>query len=104
MKERLSLLHWMLVADTILCVIFHRIALVQIEDGKLTDLVSTVLQITIYGALLLIMATFAGVAVWLWKKMELQGKVTEEKAEFPRRSFIAAVIAAVVFTLYWTIF
>ena len=104
MKERLSLLHWMLVADTIICIVFHRIAIAQIANGKLTELVATVLQITIYGALLLIMAAFAGVAVWLWKKMGLEGKVTEEKIEFPRNSFIAAVISAVVFTLYWTIF
>ncbi|MBQ8281522.1 MAG: hypothetical protein IJZ25_03865 [Lachnospiraceae bacterium] len=101
MKERLNVIHWILVADVILCLVFHQVALAQNDSGEVSVFVANILQISIYGALLFIMATFAGIAVYFWKKMEVDGSVQKEKPEYPKTSFIAALVATVIFSIYW---
>ncbi|MGN0165742.1 MAG: hypothetical protein ACI39R_06130 [Lachnospiraceae bacterium] len=101
MKEKLNLIHWLLVADVVICIAFHRIALMQVTGDGISPVVANGLQITIYGAILLIMATFAGIAVCLWKKVENVDNHDGEKFEFPKLSFCAAVAAILAFSMYW---
>lgn len=102
MKDKLNLIHWVLVADIIVCIISHRIVLAQMKSGSVSGMLSNIFQITIYGALLFFMAACAGVAVYLWKKASSYGNDVD-KTEFPKVSFTAAVAAFVIFSLYWTL-
>lgn len=100
MKDKLNLIHWVLVADIIVCIVSHRIILSQIESGSVSVILSDIFQMTIFGALLFFMAACAGVAVYLWKKANSYGN-GGEPPEFPRFSFTAAVVAFVIFSIYW---
>lgn len=104
MKEKLNIIHWVLVADLVLSIILHEVILSKSKAGlQIPAMLESVFVITIYGALLFIMAAFAGVAVYFWKKASQVGSMSPEKVEYPKKSSIAAVIAIVVFTLYWMI-
>lgn len=103
MRTRLNIIHWVLTIDVIICIIFHRIALSQAATGEVSAMVGSVLQMTIYAALLFFMATCAGIAVFLWQKANSYGEIDQKIEEYPKTSFVAAAIAFVFFTLYWTL-
>ncbi len=101
MEKKLNVIHWALVADVAVCIVTHRIVLAQADKGSVSELAANVLQITVYGALLFFMATCAGIAVYMWQRASTYGELERGHEKFPKKSFIAALIAFGIFTLYW---
>lgn len=103
MKKRLNIIHWVLTADVFVCIISHQIALSQAKTGEVSSLIASILQISIFAALLFFMATCAGIAAYLWQKANSYGEIEQKVEDYPKTSFVAAAIAFVIFTLYWTL-
>jgi hypothetical protein len=101
MKEKMNLINWLLVLVTAVNIIIHRVWLAQVAAGKVSENIASILQITIYAEMLLFLGTCAGAAVMVWKKVSKDPDSMEKQEEFPKLSFSAAIVAFLVFSLYW---
>ena len=101
MTERLKLINWLLVVDVVACIPAHRLVLAQSEKGEVTSFASSLFKTTVIAFLLLFMMCVAGVAVYEWKKVNIVPGSMEKMPPFPKLSFICAVLATAVFTVYW---
>ena len=103
MERRIEIVNWVTAADAFLCIILHRMLLVQSERGEVTALVANLFQISLIAFMLFFMAVCAGVAVYAWKKVNVVPGSMDKPPAFPKMSFTAAAVAIIIFTLYWMI-
>ncbi len=103
MVNRLKLINWLLVLDVAICIPTHRLALSQSKKSGVSTSVAGLFRTTIIGFFLLFMMCVAGLAVYEWKKVSTEPGSMEKIPPFPKVSFVAAMIATALFTVYWTI-
>lgn len=103
MEHRIKIVNYVTAADVFFCILTHRIMLVQDKKGGVTELTAQLFQTSIIAFILFFMMVCAGVAVYAWKKVNIVPGSMEKMPEFPKLSFIVAVISIIIFTLYWMV-
>ena len=101
MINRLKLINWLLVGDVAACIPAHRLVLAEAEKGEVSTFSGSLFKTTAIGFLLLFMMCIAGLAVYEWKKVNIEPGSMEKMPPFPKVSFFAAMAATAVFTVYW---
>ena len=102
MEEKLKVIHYLMVVDVAANISLYYILKALSEDNPAAGALALVFQITIYGAMLLFMATAAGIIIYMWKVINREDcdSVTG-KVIFPKTSFVCSVAAFLVFSIFW---
>lgn len=101
MRFKLNMIHWLLAFCSVVNIIVHRIWLRHILKGYTVDVLTSCLQITIYGVIILFMAMAAGATVFIWKKITREENITDEEEKYPVVSAAVASVCFVMFSIYW---
>ncbi len=101
MRFKLNMIHWLLAFCSVVNIVVHRIWLGHIRKGYSVDLLTSCLQITIYGVIILFMAMAAGATVFIWKKITRGENITEEEEKYPAVSAGVAAVCFAIFSIYW---
>ncbi len=101
MRFKLNMIHWLLAFCSVVNIAVHRIWLWHLNKGYSVEVLTSCLQITIYGVIILFMAMAAGATVFIWKKITKGENVTDEEEKYPAVSAAAASVCFVIFSIYW---
>ena len=101
--DRIRLVNFLTALAVLICIPAHILLLAQAEKGEVSELVKDVFQISLIAFIILFMAVCAGLAVYYWKKVSADPVSARKLPKYPKKSLIAAVLATVVFTVYWGI-
>lgn len=104
MEEKLKIIHYLLIVDVASNIVLHRILLALSEESDAFSTVAVALQFTIYLAMILFLAMVSGIAIHMWKAVnEVEAGELDKKETYPKKSFIAAAVSFLIFSLYWSL-